>query len=53
MYTALARALLLGYGGYECKEPEPGKFTLAFRWAARGGVGSSPLHATYNTGRKT
>ena len=30
MYTAAARALLPAYGGYECKEPEPGKFTLAF-----------------------
>ncbi len=37
MYTALARALLLAYGGYECKEPEPGKFTLAFK-CARGGL---------------
>ena len=34
------RDLLLVYGGYECKEPEPGKFTIAFadlemavRWA--------------------
>ena len=25
------RALLPDYNGYECKEPEPGKFTLAFR----------------------
>lgn len=24
------RDLLLVYGGYECKEPEPGKFTIAF-----------------------
>ena len=42
MYTQLARALLLECGGYECKEPETGKFTLAFkrldaalRWACR------------------
>jgi len=35
------RKLLKEYGGYECKEPQPGKFTLAFadleaaiRWAA-------------------
>ena len=28
------RRLLPQHGGYECKEPEPGKFTLAFRWAA-------------------
>ena len=27
------RHLLPEYGGYECKEPEPGKFTLAFRCA--------------------
>ena len=31
MYTAEARALLPAHDGYECKEPEPGKFTLAFR----------------------
>ena len=30
LYGALARSLLPAYGGYECKEPEPGKFTLAF-----------------------
>ncbi len=30
-YTALARALLAAYDGYECKEPEPGKFTMVFR----------------------
>lgn len=24
------RALLLEMDGYECKEPEPGKFTIAF-----------------------
>ncbi|PNH10309.1 Adenylate cyclase [Tetrabaena socialis] len=29
-YAALARGLLPAYGGYECKEPEPGKFTMAF-----------------------
>lgn len=29
-YAALARSLLPAYGGYECKEPEPGKFTMAF-----------------------
>ena len=36
-----ARVLLKTHGGYECKEPEPGKFTVAFsgvdvaiRWAA-------------------
>ena len=33
MYTAEARALLPAHDGYECKEPEPGKFTLAFRRA--------------------
>ena len=26
------RHLLPEYGGYECKGPEPGKFTLASRW---------------------
>ncbi len=31
MYAAAARRLLRRYDGYECKEPEPGKFTLAFR----------------------
>ena len=30
--SRLVRQLLPEYGGYECKEPEPGKFTLAFRW---------------------
>jgi hypothetical protein len=30
-YTSLARKLLRRYNGYECKEPEPGKFTLAFK----------------------
>ena len=33
LYTAQARALLPAHDGYECKEPEPGKFTLAFRRA--------------------
>ena len=27
------RSLLPAYDGYECKEPEPGKFTLTFRCA--------------------
>ena len=26
------RSLLPAYDGYECKEPEPGKFTLTFRF---------------------
>ena len=30
-YTKLVRRLLPAYGGYECKEPESGKFTLSFR----------------------
>lgn len=30
-YTSVARRLLHRYHGYECKEPEPGKFTLAFQ----------------------
>lgn len=29
--VAAARSLLSDYSGYECKEPEPGKLTLAFR----------------------
>ena len=29
-YVRLVRDTLPLYGGYECKEPEPGKFTLAF-----------------------
>ncbi|EIE20201.1 hypothetical protein COCSUDRAFT_67530 [Coccomyxa subellipsoidea C-169] len=40
-YTRTVRATLPHHGGYECKEPEPGKFTLAFptleaavRWCA-------------------
>jgi hypothetical protein len=31
LYTNLARKLLHKYHGYECKEPEPGKLTLAFQ----------------------
>lgn len=31
MYACTARRLLRKYGGYECKEPEPGKFTIAFK----------------------
>ena len=31
MISRAVRALLPAYGGYECKEPEAGKFTLAFR----------------------
>lgn len=30
-YTRLVRRLLPKYAGYECKEPESGKFTLSFR----------------------
>ena len=29
-YVRLVRDTLAIYGGYECKEPEPGKFTIAF-----------------------
>lgn len=36
-YTKLVRRLLPKYSGYECKEPESGKFTLSFR------CDSSPL----------
>lgn len=31
MYSDIVRKRLHLYYGYECKEPEPGKFTLAFR----------------------
>lgn len=31
----VVRQLLPDYDGYECKEPEPGKFTLAFRCGGR------------------
>jgi hypothetical protein len=31
MFVSCLRRLLHKYNGYECKEPEPGKFTLAFR----------------------
>lgn len=30
MFVSCLRRLLHKYNGYECKEPEPGKFTLAF-----------------------
>ena len=30
-YSKLVRRLLPLYRGYECKEPESGKFTLSFR----------------------
>ena len=33
-YTRRVRTLLPAFDGYECKEPEPGKFTLAFRCAS-------------------
>ena len=29
--SGLVRQLLPDFKGYECKEPEPGKFTLAFQ----------------------
>jgi len=29
--SRLVRQLLTDFDGYECKEPEPGKFTLAFQ----------------------
>jgi hypothetical protein len=45
-YSDLVRRLLRLHDGYECKEPEPGKFTLAFkrldacvRWVGAGGAG--------------
>ncbi len=39
-----ARQLLPAHGGYECKEPEPAKFTLAFRRVTARCPGS--LHGT-------
>ena len=33
-FSRLVRQLLPHYDGYECKEPEPGKFTLAFQYAS-------------------
>lgn len=30
-YSSLLRSLLRSYDGFECKEPDPGKFTLAFK----------------------
>ena len=36
------RTLLPDYGGYECKEPEPGKFTLAFRCTPSSGCSPVP-----------
>ncbi len=33
-YTKLVRRLLPKYAGYECKEPESGKFTLSFRYVS-------------------
>jgi len=38
--VAVARSLLPLYGGYECKEPEPGKLTLVFR-SLKDGLGWS------------
>ena len=40
--SRLVRALLHDYRGYECKEPEPGKFTLAFQYASFASSSSSP-----------
>jgi hypothetical protein len=31
LFGAMVRSLLHKYRGYECKEPEAGKFTLAFQ----------------------
>lgn len=33
LFETLVRKLLQLHDGYECKSPEPGKFTLAFRCA--------------------
>lgn len=49
--SRLVRTLLGPYDGYECKEPEAGKFTLAFRCAIHppahlicNGIPGCPLH---------
>ena len=44
-YSAVARLLLHRYGGYECKEPEPGKFTLVFRHLDQAVLWSSHLQS--------
>ena len=41
------RDLLTEHDGYECKEPEPGKFTLAFRYATMVPCSGSPATACY------
>ena len=38
------RALLTVHGGYECKEPEPGKFTLSFQTFQGAVLFSAELH---------
>jgi hypothetical protein len=38
------RGLLNAHGGYECKEPEPGKFTLSFRTFQGAVLFSAELH---------
>lgn len=52
MYTAEARALLPAHDGYECKEPEPGKFTLAFRRAPPLLLQRPELWAWWHAGRR-
>ena len=32
LHSRTVRRVLQDYGGYECKETDPGKFTLAFRY---------------------
>lgn len=36
LFETLVRRLLIRHDGYECKAPEPGKFTLAFRFVDHG-----------------
>ena len=43
-YSKLLRKLLPRFGGYECKEPESGKFTLAFRCAILAGAKQQHVH---------
>jgi hypothetical protein len=50
-YTRLVRAMLPAFDGYECKEPEPGKFTLAFKCARSSFTGVRLFHDPVVPGR--
>ena len=43
------RVLLPAYDGYECKEPEPGKFTLTFRYVRDPRQGNNLLNLRAHT----